>query len=244
MAGAQVSLLDVTKSYRLGDGSRLVAADDVTLDIASGQSVALVGPSGSGKSTLLHLIGAVDVPDAGTITVDGQRITGLGRRALADYRAGVGFVFQHFHLLPALTLLDNVCAPLVGRPYEGDKRARGRELLEAVGLGARASSFPGQLSGGQQQRVALARALVARPKLLLADEPTGNLDSSTAAEILELIAELHEQLGMTVVIATHDTGVARTCARVLRIVDGRAREDAAENTADVSHSTARRAWVD
>ena len=244
MAGAQVSLLDVTKSYRLGDGSRLVAADDVTLDIASGQSVALVGPSGSGKSTLLHLIGAVDVPDAGTITVDGQRITGLGRRALADYRAGVGFVFQHFHLLPALTLLDNVCAPLVGRPYEGDKRARGRELLEAVGLGARASSFPGQLSGGQQQRVALARALVARPKLLLADEPTGNLDSSTAAEILELIAELHEQLGMTVVIATHDTGVARACARVLRIVDGRAREDAAENTADVSHSTARRAWVD
>ena len=244
MAGARVSLTGVTKTYRLGDGSRLAGADEVTLAVGAGERVALVGPSGSGKSTLLHLMGAVDVPDEGTITVDDQTITGLGRRALADYRAGIGFVFQHFHLLPALTLLDNVCAPLVGRRFSGDKRARGRELLAAVGLGERASAFPSQLSGGQQQRVAIARALVAGPRLLLADEPTGNLDSATAAEILDLLEDLHQQLGMTTVIATHDAGVAASCSRVVRIEDGRAHFDAAGLPEDVSQVGARRAWVD
>ena len=242
MAGARVSLAEVTKSYRLGDGSQLLAADHVTLEIAAGERVALVGASGSGKSTLLHLMGAVDVPDAGVIAVDDLTITGLGRRALADYRAGIGFIFQHFHLLPALTLLDNVCAPLIGRRFAGDKRVRGRELLDAVGLGGRASAFPSQLSGGQQQRVAIARALVAEPRLLLADEPTGNLDSATAAEILDLLEDLHHQLGMTTVIATHDAGVAASCGRVIRIEDGRAHVD--QPAAEASQVAPRRALVD
>lgn len=132
MAGATVRLAGVTKTYTLGDGSLLKAADDVTLELPAGERTALVGASGSGESTLLHLIGAIDRPDSRTITVDDQVITGLSRTALADYRARVGFVFQQFHLVGALTVLDNVCAALVGRRFEGDKRARGRELLDAV----------------------------------------------------------------------------------------------------------------
>ena len=217
-----VSLQDVTKQYRLGDGSTLRAADGVTLDLPAGEFIALVGPSGSGKSTLLHLIGAIDSPDAGTITVDGLTITGLSRNQLADYRAGVGFIFQQFHLIPTLTLLDNVCAPLIGRAPASSRRDRGQAMLDAVGLGARASALPSQLSGGQQQRVAIARALVVEPTILLADEPTGNLDSATAAEILDLIEDLHSRLGTTVVIATHDEGVARRCTVVIGVEDGRA----------------------
>ena len=219
---AAVDLNGVTKTYTLGDGSKLRAADDVTLRLAAGRRTALVGASGSGKSTLLHLVGAIDTPDAGTITVDGETITGRPRRWLADYRSRVGFVFQQFHLLPALSLLDNVCAPLVGRKVEGDKRARGLELLDAVGLGDRANALPSQLSGGQQQRVAIARALVVRPILLLADEPTGNLDSATAGEILDLIEDLHARYDTTVVLATHDAEVAATCDEIIQIADGRA----------------------
>ena len=221
MSGAAVSLENVQKSYTLGDGSRLNAADAVTLELAPGRRTALVGASGSGKSTLLHLIGAIDRPDAGTIRVGDQEVTGLRGRRLADYRAGVGFVFQQFHLLPALSVLDNVLAPLVGRRVR-DKRQRGLEVLDAVGLANRAPALPAQLSGGQQQRVAIARALVVRPQLLLADEPTGNLDSVTAAEILDLLGELHTQLGTTVILATHDPDVARTCDEIVRIEDGRA----------------------
>lgn len=228
MPGAAISLEDVCKAYKLGDGSHLLAADGVTLDIAPGSRTALIGPSGSGKSTLLHLIGAIDRPDSGTITVDDLVITKLGRNALADYRASIGFIFQQFHLVPSLSLLDNVTAPLVGRRFDGDKRERGRELLAAVGLAGREKALPSQLSGGQQQRVAIARSLVARPKLLLADEPTGNLDSATAVEILDLIAELQESSGATVVMATHDMGVAESCGTIVRIADGRALEAAGD----------------
>ena len=216
-----VRLAQVSKRYRMGDRSELRAADDVSLEIAEGTSTALVGPSGSGKSTLLHLIGAIDVPDQGSISVDGVELTGLGRRALADYRAGVGFVFQQFHLLSALTLADNVAAPLVGRRRVKDRRERAVEMLTAVGLGDRADSRPDQLSGGQQQRVAIARALVVRPRLLVADEPTGNLDSTTAAEILELLADVRARFGTTLIIATHDPGVAAGCDEVVEVRDGR-----------------------
>lgn len=215
----------VSKRYRLGDGSELMAADDVTVDIADGKRTALVGPSGSGKSTLLHLVGAIDVPNEGRIFVGDVEVTALGRRQLSEYRSTIGFVFQQFHLVPALTVLDNVIAPLVGRCPATERRARAQEMLEAVGLAGRASSRPGQLSGGQQQRVAIARALVVRPALLLADEPTGNLDSATADDILELLAEVQGRFNTTLVIATHDTTVARSCDAIIAVRDGRVRFD-------------------
>ncbi len=220
MAGAAVVLESVSKSYRLGDGSRLQAVDDVSLTVEPGSRVGLLGASGSGKSTLLHLVGALDRPDSGRIQVGETVVTDLSERKLADFRAGVGFVFQQFHLVPGLSLLDNVYAPLAGRPFDGDKRERARELLEAVGLGDRTRALPSQLSGGQQQRVAIARALVAHPGLLLADEPTGNLDSATAAEIMELFARLQAEFGATVLLATHDLDVGATCEVAYRISDG------------------------
>jgi putative ABC transport system ATP-binding protein len=217
-----VKLDEVSKRYQLGDGSVLSAARAVTLEIEEGGRTALVGPSGSGKSTLLHLIGAIDVPDEGQITVGTTNITKLGRRQLADYRAGVGFVFQQFHLLPALTILDNVAAPLVNRSSASERRERALEMLEAVGLGGRATDRPEQLSGGQQQRVAIARALVVRPSLLLADEPTGNLDSVTAGEIMQLLSEVQQRFSATMIIATHDAGIAAWCDEVIEVRDGRA----------------------
>ncbi len=220
-SGDRVALQDVRKSYRLGDGSTLVAADNVTLTIAAGETTALVGPSGSGKSTLLHLIGAINRPDRGTITVGDQQITGLSRRALADYRSNVGFVFQQFHLLPAFTATDNVLAPLVARKVSFDKHQRACDLLNVVGLGGRLTALPGQLSGGQQQRVAIARALINSPGLLLADEPTGNLDSKTADGILRLLNDLQRDRGTTVIIATHDAELAAGCDNVIQIHDGR-----------------------
>ncbi len=216
----ELRLEKVSKKYRLGDGSILPAADQVTLAIAEGKRTALVGPSGSGKSTLLHLMGAIDVPDEGHVFVGDVDITTLGRKQLADYRAGVGFVFQQFHLLPALSVVDNVAAPLVGRCSAKERRTRAMEMLDAVGLGTRAASRPGQLSGGQQQRVAIARAVVVQPALLLADEPTGNLDSVTAAEILQLLADVQQRFATTLIIATHDAGIAASCDVVLEVRDG------------------------
>ncbi|HNV11221.1 MAG TPA: ABC transporter ATP-binding protein [Propionibacteriaceae bacterium] len=223
-----VELRGVSKRFRLGDGSFLPAVDDVSLDLGAGRRTALMGPSGSGKSTLLHLIGLIEEPDAGAVTVDGVVVTDLSRRKAADYRSGVGFVFQQFHLLPALTLLDNVTAPLMGRPFDGDRRARARHLLEAVGLGGRMDARPGELSGGQQQRVAIARALVASPSLLLADEPTGNLDSETAHEVMDVLISLQEASGATLVVATHDPGIAGLCHDVIEMLDGRASVRAVE----------------
>ncbi|MFZ1412010.1 MAG: ABC transporter ATP-binding protein [Micropruina sp.] len=216
-----IKLERVTKKFHLGDGSWLKAADNVSLELGAGRRTALVGPSGSGKSTLLHLLGAIDTPDEGVITVDGVAVTGLSRRAAADYRSRVGFIFQQFHLVPALTLIDNVTAPLMGRRFAGDRRAHARGLLEAVGLGERANARPGELSGGQQQRVAIARALVASPTLILADEPTGNLDSVTAAEVIDLLTSLQTEYGATLVIATHDSGIAESCDDVVQVRDGR-----------------------
>lgn len=211
----------VTKKYRLGDGSELRAVDDVTFNFEAASVTGVVGASGSGKSTLLHLLGAIDEPDAGTITVGDETITGYSRRRLADYRARVGFVFQQFHLLPALSAVDNVAAPLVFRLSTRERNERAMRMLTAVGLGDRADSRPEQLSGGQQQRVAIARALVVEPALLLADEPTGNLDSASAAEILEVLLEVQQRFSATLIIATHDSRVAEQCDRVVQVRDGR-----------------------
>src|SRR6476646_3554089 len=224
-SGVAVSLRTVSKSYRLGDGSTLTAADGIDLDLDAGRFTAVVGPSGSGKSTLLQLIGAIDAPDAGMITVGSQEVTALGRKALADYRFSIGFVFQQFHLIPALTLLDNVIAPLVGRKVGFDRQSRAHELLDAVGLGGRHSSLPSQLSGGQQQRVAIARALVASPGLLLADEPTGNLDTQSSQEIMRILETLNRDEGITIILVTHEVDVAAYAAREVVIKDGQVLHD-------------------
>ncbi|WP_042458793.1 ABC transporter ATP-binding protein [Streptacidiphilus jiangxiensis] len=200
----------------------LTALDAVDLEIADGTAVALTGPSGAGKSTVLHLLGGMDTPTAGSVEIDGKPLTA---KDLDAHRRRVGFVFQRFHLLPALTVLDNVLAPVLPRRVDYDRRARAAEVLEAVGLAARAQALPAELSGGQQQRVAIARALVARPRLLLADEPTGNLDSVTGREIVELLLSLRERYGTTLVLATHDAEVAASCDRVLRLQDGRITAD-------------------
>ncbi len=175
----------------------------MSLSVPSGTIVGVTGPSGSGKSTLLHVVGAMDVPDSGRIVVGKAEVTAFERRSQAEYRRTIGFVFQRFHLLPALSVLDNVAAPLLPFKTSFDKSERAAELLAAVGLGGREDALPSQLSGGQQQRVAIARALVNDPGLLLADEPTGNLDSTTGTEIMELLLDLRRTRGMTVLVATH-----------------------------------------
>lgn len=219
--GVDIRVADLSKDYTLGDGTTLHAADHASFTTTAGEFVALTGPSGSGKSTLLHLVGAIDTPDSGTITVGDAAVTDMRGNALADYRSRIGFVFQQFHLLPALSLRDNVRAPLVGRRPAFDTSARAAELLDAVGLSGRHDAVPAHLSGGQQQRVAIARALVNTPGLLLADEPTGNLDSHTAAEIMRLLATLRDAYGTTILLATHDPLVAEQADRVLHVTDGR-----------------------
>ena len=215
-----VELRSVSKHYGIGQDQQVPAADDVSLTIARGEFVALTGPSGSGKSTLLHMIGAMERPDSGTIISGGSEVTALRGGQLAAYRRTVGFVFQRYNLLPALTALDNVIAPVLPYRTGWNKRERGRALLAAVGLDGREQSLPSRMSGGEQQRVAIARALVTTPLLLLADEPTGNLDSRNATEILGLLARLREEHQMTVILASHDPQVAARCERLIRLRDG------------------------
>jgi len=217
--GAKVDIEALAKRYAT-DGGVVVALAGISLTVASGELIALMGPSGSGKSTLLHLVGAMDAADEGSVIVGEYEVTKLSRREQPAYRRQIGFVFQRFHLLPALTALDNVAAPLLPYRTDFDKHSRAAELLCAVGLGGREDALPSELSGGQQQRVAIARALINNPILLLADEPTGNLDSHTGAEIMELLVELRRQRGMTVIVATHDDVVASSCERVVRLRDG------------------------
>ena len=235
MDGSAVELRGVTRTYRPSAGHQITALDSIDLRIEPGSAIAVTGPSGSGKSTLLHLVGAMDRPDGGEIDVGGVRVDQLSGRALNEYRRGVGFVFQAFHLLPVLTALDNVISPVLPRAVGFDKVERGRELLAAVGLAGRESSVPGELSGGQQQRVAIARALMGRPVLLLADEPTGNMDSVTGCEIIGLLLRLRELHGMTLVIATHDVEIAASCDRVLAIHDGRITGDHEVGSREPSH---------
>ncbi|TAH35535.1 MAG: ABC transporter ATP-binding protein [Planctomycetota bacterium] len=217
---------DLHKSYRMGAG-RLPVLRGVSLQLRPGEVVALMGASGSGKSTLLHLLGLLDRPDQGRVLLDGADVTELGQSAAARLRAGaIGFVFQQFHLLADLNALQNVLMPrriACGWSWwrrAGRERERARAILEAVGLAGRLRHRPAQLSGGEQQRVAIARALVSAPALLLADEPTGNLDSATGADILALLLRLARQRQAALLLATHDAHVAAHSDRVLQLVDG------------------------
>jgi putative ABC transport system ATP-binding protein len=220
-----LELRGVSKRYGTGQGGEVTAADDVTFTIEAGAFLALTGASGSGKSTLLHMIGAIERPDSGTILSNGTEVTALRGAALADYRRTVGFVFQRYNLLPGLTALDNVIAPVLPYRTRWDKRARARDLLEAVGLAGRERSLPSRMSGGEQQRIAIARALINTPALLLADEPTGNLDSATATEILDLLARLRAEHHITIVLASHDPQVAARSERLIRLRDGAVVDD-------------------
>jgi len=219
-APAELIRLDaVTKVYRMGE-VELRALDRVSLTIRAGEFVAIMGPSGSGKTTMMNLLGCLDVPSEGSYLLDG---TDVGRRTddqLANIRnRKIGFVFQSFNLIPRTTALRNVELPMI---YAGirDRATRARSALERVGLGHRMKHLPSELSGGQQQRVAIARAMVVDPAILLADEPTGNLDSASSAEIMKLLVELNEQ-GRTIVLITHEEDIARYARRVVRLHDGR-----------------------
>ena len=220
MTGFAVTVQSLAKRYSTGS-DQVVALDGIDLSFAPGSVTAVTGPSGSGKSTLLHLIGAMDTADSGVVKTDGRDVTSLTPTQQAEYRRTIGFVFQRFHLLPALPVLDNIAAPLLPRRQPFDVQARARELVASVGLEGREDSLPSKLSGGQQQRVAIARALINDPGLLLADEPTGNLDSQTGGEIIELVLDLRERTGMTILVATHDIVVASRCDRIIRLHDGR-----------------------
>jgi len=205
----------------------VVALDTVDLRIDKGEMVSLVGPSGSGKSTLLNLIGGLDRPSSGDVEVDGARLAGISDDELTRIRRDkIGFIFQFFNLLPTLSCLENVSLPLHLRGWPAAKIAdRAKELLTLVKLDKRMEHLPDELSGGERQRVAIARALSVYPPILLADEPTGNLDSSTGAEILDLLRDVHQRLNATVLIVTHDRGVAEACPRRIALKDGRVVKD-------------------
>jgi len=216
-----ISVHGVSKTF---DGKRQVTAlHQIDLQVERGEMLSIVGPSGSGKSTLLNLIGGLDRPTTGEILIDGQNIANLSDDDLTRLRRDkIGFIFQFFNLLPSLSCLENVALPLHLKGMPKTKTiARALELLDLVQLGHRLDHLPDELSGGERQRVAIARALAFYPPILLADEPTGNLDSHTGAEILSLIRDLHERLGATVLIVTHDSGVAESCSRTVSIHDGR-----------------------
>ncbi len=211
---------------RLSSGNRPVAIlDDVSLHVPRGEFVTISGPSGSGKSTLLGLIAGLDQPTAGSVVVDGVEVTRLGEDALARFRrATIGYVFQSYHLIPTLTAAENVAVPLE-LDNAGNAFSRARSLLAEVGLAERAHHYPAQLSGGEQQRVALARAVALDPPLLLADEPTGNLDSATGTLVLDLLLALRHARGRTLVLVTHDTALTGRADRIVKLRDGRIVED-------------------
>ncbi len=220
MIGVQHLTMQLTAA-----GERVTILEDVTFDIPDKQMVAIVGPSGSGKSTLLGLLAGLDRPTSGAIWLNGIEISGLREQEMARLRlATIGYIFQSFHLIPTLTALENVKVPL---ELAGNAEARDRahELLQSVGLGHRLSHYPVQLSGGEQQRVAVARAFACRPPILLADEPTGNLDSSTGQQIIDLILALHRDMGTTLVLVTHDHHLAASMERVISLRDGRIESD-------------------
>jgi putative ABC transport system ATP-binding protein len=220
-----IELHGIGKRYQMGS-AEVVALADVDLTIARGEYVALIGPSGSGKSTMMNVLGCLDLPTAGSYALDGQAVAGLSEDELARVRnRKIGFIFQSYHLMPRTTLIDNVAQPLIYRGIApAVRRERAHEALARVGLEARTLHKPNELSGGQRRRVAIARALVGKPEVLLADEPTGNLDSKTAREIMGIFGDLNAE-GMTIIIVTHDPAVAAHCRRVVRLHDGRVVED-------------------
>jgi putative ABC transport system ATP-binding protein len=215
-----VEAVNLKKTYMLGK-IPVEALRDVNLTVESGEFLAILGPSGSGKSTMLNLIGALDKPTAGTLLIDGVDISKLNDSQLADLRRRVGFVFQFFNLIPRFTAIGNVELSMsIADVSRAERRRRAEELLETVGLKERMNHKPAELSGGQQQRVAIARALANNPKFLLLDEPTGNIDSKTAREIMNLIKKLNEEKGVTIIMVTHDQHLAREAKRVVQVFDG------------------------
>ena len=216
-----IVISDLTKDYRLGDET-VHALAGVSLEIPDGEFVAFVGPSGSGKSTLLHLIGGLDTCSSGKITVENQDLSQASDKELAKYRnSSVGFVFQTFNLHPTYTALENVAIPLIfSKVPAGERMQRAAAALEAVGMSARARHLPNQLSGGERQRVAIARALVTNPKIIVADEPTGNLDSANGLKVMDMLGALNKEKGITLLIATHDRELAGRAQRVITMRDG------------------------
>jgi putative ABC transport system ATP-binding protein len=218
--------VELTKHF---DGGRVAALRGVDLQIREGEFVAVIGPSGCGKSTLLALLGSLDKPSEGTLTYRGQSIPGL--RDPAAYRSReIGFIFQSFHLLPTFTVVENVQIPMFeGMLSRSQRKERAVELLTSIGLGHRLGHFPSELSGGERQRVAIARSLANGPSVLLADEPTGNLDSKSAQQIMELILQLHRKMGMTFILVTHDLTIAERAGRTVSMRDGRVTSDQLAN---------------
>jgi putative ABC transport system ATP-binding protein len=224
-----VSISRLSKGYRRGDQFVPVLAD-ITLEVAAGEFTALMGPSGSGKSTLLNLIAGIDKPDSGELRVAGLDITALGEAELADWRAShIGFIFQFYNLMPVLTAFENVELPLIlTNLSRAERRERVALVLDMVKLADRAAHYPSELSGGQQQRVAIARAVVADPVLIVADEPTGDLDRVSAADILGLMTQLNDKLGTTVLMVTHDAHAAKTARRLIHLEKGELIESGSE----------------
>lgn len=215
-----MALIETRDLRRSFDGGRVQALRGINITIGEGESVAVAGPSGCGKSTFLQMLGALDEPTAGDVLFRGQSLREIRDHSL--FRAHmIGFIFQSFHLLPTLSALENVQMPMVEMAWSPKKRrARAVELLDAVGLGERGSHLPRELSGGERQRVAIARSLANGPKLLLADEPTGNLDSTNAAQIIDLLLQIHREQRMTIIIVTHDLAIAGRTDRIVRMLDG------------------------
>lgn len=218
-----IKLKNVNKSYKLDDDIVFTAVKDVSLEIKQGEFSSIIGPSGSGKSTLMHIIGLLDQPTKGSVFIENKDVSKLNDNELSSLRnTFVGFIFQQFNLINKLTVLENILIPTIytrsNLTYDPVEKAR--YLLKRFGLESKEKSFPNKISGGQQQRVAIARALIMNPKLILADEPTGNLDTKSGAEILKLLHELHENEKITVVIVTHDPNIAKQTNRIIEIVDG------------------------
>jgi putative ABC transport system ATP-binding protein len=222
---AVVEAVDLKKTYMLGKVP-VEALRGVNLKVESGDFLAILGPSGSGKSTMLNLIGALDKPTAGTLLIDGVDVSTLSDNQLADLRRRIGFVFQFFNLIPRFTAKDNVeLAMSIANMSKAERKKRAGELLETVGLKDRINHKPAELSGGQQQRVAIARALANNPRFLLLDEPTGNIDSKTASEVIALIKKLNEEKGVTIIMVTHDQHLAREAKRTVQMFDGEISSD-------------------
>ena len=227
-AARLIELADIRKSYNVGLPNEAEVLHGVSLQLARGEFVALIGPSGSGKSTLLNLIGLLERPSAGSYRIEGQETTGLDDAARTQRRSSaLGFVFQFHHLLPAFTALENVTLPALMREgrVSGAQEQRAREVLAAMGLSQALAKRPGELSGGMQQRVAIARALVLQPPLVLADEPTGNLDTASSDEVFALMRRMHAELKISFLVVTHDPRLAARCDRVIELVDGRVQRD-------------------
>ncbi|MEM2094583.1 MAG: ABC transporter ATP-binding protein [Candidatus Bathyarchaeia archaeon] len=217
-----IETTNVSKVYRL-EGIEIIALSKVNLNVARGEFIALMGPSGSGKTTLLNIIGGLEKPTTGSVYFNGQDLTRLTETQLTDFRCrNVGFVFQQYNLIPVLTALENVELPTIAAGVPGDEaRKKAVEILEMVGLKHRLGNRPTQLSGGEQQRVAIARALINEPPLIIADEPTGNVDSETGLRLIGLLSELNKKRGVTIIVATHDSQIAERAHRLVRMKDGK-----------------------